>query len=96
MNKLSNLKAIGIAMLFLSSLICLQLWAKQQPKMLNFTLSVERTETVLKALSKLPYEESAPVIQDIQQQAYPQLSTPPPAPDTTGKKKGDVPKNKKQ
>lgn len=44
------------------------------PKELELKLSIQETETVLKALSKLPYEESAPVISKIQYQAQKQLT----------------------
>lgn len=66
---------------------------QNQPKTVTITLSIEHAETVLAALSKMPYETAAPIIQTIQQQAYAQLN-PPPAPDTTAKKK-EEPKPKK-
>ncbi len=48
----------------------------QQPQTLTFTLTIAEAETAMKGLSKLPYEESAPVIQKFQQQAYAQLNPP--------------------
>lgn len=49
-------------------------------KQLNFQFTVQETETILKGLSKLPYEESAAIIQKIQMTAQKQLT------DTTKKK----------
>lgn len=96
--KLSNLKAAILAVVFMV-LVSFQggtdtMARLQQPKTITLTPSIENAETVMKALAKLPYEESAPIIQTIQQQAYAQLNPPAPAPDTTGKKK-ETPKNKK-
>lgn len=67
---------------------------QNQPKTVTLVLSIEHAEAVLAALSKMPYETAAPIIQTIQQQAYAQLNPPSPPPDTTGKKK-EEPKNKK-
>lgn len=41
---------------------------------LNFQFTVQETETILKGLSKLPYEESAAIIQKIQMTANKQLT----------------------
>lgn len=43
-------------------------------KELTFKFSISETETVLKALSKLTYEEAAPLIEKIQRQAQKQLA----------------------
>ena len=60
---------------------------QNQPKTVTLVLSIEHAETVLAALSKMPYETAAPIIQTIQQQAMQQLQ--PPA------QKGDSSKPKK-
>ncbi len=41
---------------------------------LKFELTIPETETVLKALSQLPYSEAAPLINKIQLQAQKQLT----------------------
>ena len=48
---------------------------------LKFEFTIPETETVLKALSKLPYDEAAPLINKIQLSAQKQLT------DTTKNKK---------
>lgn len=57
-----------------------------QQKMVTITLPVEQMDVVMKGLVKLPYEESAAVIEAIQAQAWPQLY-PPQKADTTKPKK---------
>jgi hypothetical protein len=42
---------------------------------MNFELTLDEANIVLAALSKLPYEHSAGLIQKMQQQAQPQLPT---------------------
>lgn len=60
---------------------------QNQPKTVTLVLSIEHAETVMTALSKMPYETAAPIIQTIQQQAMAQLNSP---------QKGDSSKPKKQ
>ena len=55
--------------------------AFQTAPTLKLDLTIPETETVLKALSKLPYDEAAPLINKIQLSAQKQLT--------------DTPKNKK-
>lgn len=56
-------------------------FAKEQDKMLHLQLSIPVTNTIMKQLYKLPYEEAVPIIDDIRQQVIPQLQ------DTTELKK---------
>lgn len=58
---------------------------KQQPQTITITVTVPKAELILKALSKLPYEESVELIQDITLQAQRQLQ--PVKADTTKPKK---------
>lgn len=86
--KLSNLSGRFV---FFTSLIflCIGLSGQtqqQQPKTVTLVLSIEHAETVMTALSKMPYETAAPIIQTIQQQAMAQLNPP---------QKGDSSKPKK-
>lgn len=46
----------------------------QQPKTITITVTVAKAELILKALAKLPYEESADLIQDITTQGQKQLA----------------------
>lgn len=46
----------------------------QEQKELRFHFNMQQTNTILKGLSKLPYEESAVIIQTIQEQANKQLT----------------------
>lgn len=62
----------------------------QQGKTITIVLPVSSWNTVVKGLSKLPFEESAEVINTIQEQASRQLNPPPPV------LKGDSTKPKKQ
>lgn len=76
-----------VALLFICIALQGNMPPQQQPKTVTITLSVDQAETVLKALAKLPYEESATVIQTVQQQAYKQLYPDPPKQDTAPAKK---------
>jgi hypothetical protein len=40
---------------------------------INLTLTLEETNAVIGALAKMPYEASAPVIENIKSQAIPQV-----------------------
>ncbi len=42
--------------------------------MINLSLSIEQIDLILATLSKAPYEVSAELIQEIRNQAIPQLS----------------------
>ncbi len=57
---------------------------RQQPQTITITVTIPKAELILKGLSKLPYEESAELIQDISMQAQKQLQ---PKVDSTGKPK---------
>ena len=48
--------------------------AFQTAPTLKLDLTIPETETILKALSKLPYDEAAPLINKIQLQAQKQLT----------------------
>lgn len=69
------------AIIILSVLLLPALFSFQEEKTISINLSIQETNIVLKALSKLPYEESASIISKIQAQAQAQLS------DTTNAKK---------
>ena len=43
---------------------------------LTFKLSLDHTNIILAALGKIPYEAAAPVIDNLRQQAAPQLQVP--------------------
>jgi hypothetical protein len=61
---------------------------QQNPKTVTITLTVEQLDVVLAGLGKLPYDQSAQVIQSVISQANRQLY-PPPAEtkaDSSGKK----------
>lgn len=65
---------------------------KQAEKKVTLVLSVTDAQTIVTALSKLPYDQSAPIIQEIITQVNVQLQPTPPVPapqkvDTTKKKK---------
>ncbi len=45
----------------------------EEAKTVTLKITLEQANTILKALSKLPYEESAVVINEIQKQAQKQL-----------------------
>jgi len=62
-----------------------------QDQTVSIKMTVPQVNVVLKALSKLPYEESAQLINDIQVQANTQLAPPP----TPAKPKSDTTKHKK-
>lgn len=87
--KQSNLKAVAL-LLFFMGLMVVHAQAPPQAKTVTITLSVPEAETVVRALSKLPYEESAGLIQNILVQANKQLQPPADAgkkADSTNKKK---------
>jgi hypothetical protein len=50
---------------------------QQNPKTVTITLTVEQVDVVLSGLGKLPYDQSAAVIQAIYNQANRQLYPPP-------------------
>ncbi len=58
----------------LSALLLMAFDAGQKEKTVTITFTVSQANTVIKALVKLPYEESAPIIATIQMQAEKQLS----------------------
>ncbi len=70
----------------------------QAPKQQSVTLvlSITEAELVVKALGKLPYEESAQAIQNIVTQAQRQLQPPPSQPPADAQKKADSIANKKK
>lgn len=86
--KLSNLKAAILAIVFM----VLVSFSGQQN--LTVTLTQEQWQEILTALDERPHKTARPIIDAILTQANKQLA-PPPAPDTTGKKK-EEPKTKKQ
>lgn len=57
---------------------------QQQPPTITITVTIPKVELILKGLSKLSYEESAELIQDITLQAQKQLQS---KADTTKPKK---------
>jgi len=48
----------------------------QQPPMLNFTLSVDDTNLIFRALGELPHRVSDPVIRNVMAQAQAQIEKP--------------------
>lgn len=60
--------------ILLSIAIISTLSSFQEEQTINLKLTIPQAETVLKALSKLPYEESAQLISIIQAQAQKQIS----------------------
>lgn len=58
----------------------------QQEKTITLRLPVSQIDAILGALAKLPYEQSAPVINAIMQQAQPQVQAPLPQKDSSSPK----------
>jgi hypothetical protein len=49
---------------------------QQQPPMLNFTLSVDDTNLIFRALGELPHRVSDPLIRNVMAQAQAQIEKP--------------------
>ena len=64
----------GIVLAICCGTVLLSSWKQsQQPQTITITVTVPNAELILKGLSKLPYEESAALINDVTQQATRQL-----------------------
>lgn len=49
---------------------------QQQPPMLNFTLSVDDTNLIFRALGEIPHRIADPLMRNLMQQAQTQLEKP--------------------
>lgn len=66
--------SIIVAVSFLTSFIRPKHSVDQQPQKLKFEFTENEVNVILRGASKLPYEESAPVIQSIYSQVQKQLA----------------------
>ncbi len=73
MPKFNLSKAISYLGLFFIASAILS-FSTQQEKNISVTMPVSKWNTVLDALSKLPYDKAAPIIETIQFQASKQLT----------------------
>lgn len=62
----------------------------QEPQVINLTLTIDKVNFVLGALSELPYKQSAVLITEIQGQASAQMPEPPKKEDDAEPNKGEA------